>query len=85
MAGTEFPMNNLEDFFSKVSQKNILSSIVSENCPQRKEERWTYKYNEWSGNKSKELLPPTPYNLTIFKGNRGVVISRDYGSNHLLH
>ena len=85
MAGTEFPINNLDEFFSDTNRKNMLFSIGSEDCPERKEERWTYKYDEWSGNKSKELLPPTPFNLTIFKGSRGVLISRDYTDFILNH
>ena len=45
MAGSEFPMHDLDDFFSKIK---IPFSIESYASPGRKIERWTYKYNETS-------------------------------------
>ena len=85
MAGSEFPMHDLDDFFSIVSKRKIPFSIESYASPERKRERWTYKYNERSRTKSKELLPPVPYNLTMFKGNRQVILSREYTNFILNH
>ena len=84
MAGSEFPMHNLDNFFSKIK---IPFSIESYASPGSKIERWTYKYNETSltGYHSEELLPPVPYNLTIFKGNRQVILSREYTNFILNH
>ena len=81
MAGSEFPMHDLDDFFSKIK---IPFSIESYASPGRETERWTYKYNESSGITSEELLPPVPYNLTIFKGDRQVILSREY-TNFILN
>ena len=85
MAGSEFPMHDLDDFFSIVSKRKIPFSIESYASPERKRERWTYKFNERSRTKSKELLPPVPYNLTMFKGNRQVILSREYTNFILNH
>ena len=85
MAGSEFPMHDLDDFFDVVSKRKIPFSIESYVDPGRKTERWTYKYNETSGIKSEELLPPVPYNLTIFKGDRQVILSREYTNFILNH
>ena len=82
MAGSEFPLHDLDDFFRKIK---IPFSIESYASPGAKTERWTYKYNETSKIKSEELLPPVPYNLTFFKGDRQVILSREYTNFILNH
>ena len=78
MAGTELPMYNLDDFSAMLNKKNIPYSVGSEYVPQFNKERWTYKYVEETGTNSWDYLPPVPFNLTIFKGQRGVILSRNF-------
>ena len=41
-------------------------------------ECWTYKYVEETGSNSWDYLQPVPLNLTLFKGQRGVILSRNF-------
>ena len=78
VAGTELPMYNLDDFSAMLNKKNIPYSVGSEYVPQFMRERWTYKYVEETGSNSWDYLQPVPFNLTIFKGQRGVILSRNF-------
>ena len=78
VAGTELPIYSLEDFSAMLNSKNMSYAIESYYIPQMKSDRWTYKYIEERGTRTKDILRPVPFNLTIFKGQRGVVLSRNY-------
>ena len=78
VAGTELPMYSLDDFSEMLNSKNMPYAIESSLIPQMKTNRWMYKYIEETGAITKEILKPVPFNLTIFKGQRGVVLSRNY-------
>ena len=88
LAGTQFPLYNLDDFAAKLKAKNVLYSIYSGIPPKplhRWEFRWTNYWDETKADYTKNLLPPVPYNLTMFKGPREVVLSRNYSRFCLEH
>ena len=70
-------MYNLDDFSAMLNKKNIPYSVGSEYLPQFMRERWTYKYVEEIGSNSWDYLQPVPFNLILFKGQRGVILSRN--------
>ena len=84
LAGNQFPLYNLDDFAAKLKKKNIPYSINSY-IPPKNVNRWTYFYEEAMADNSKYLLPPVPFNLTLFKGMREVVLSRNYSRFCLEH
>ena len=79
-------MYNLDDFAAKLKKKNIPYSINSYIPPKDINRiRWTYSYDETKADNLQYLLPPIPFNLTIFKGMREVVLSRNYARFCLEH
>ena len=91
LAGTQFPLYNLDDFAAKLKARNVLYSIYSDypGIPPKPVHRWEFRWtNYWDETKvdyTKNLLPPVPYNLTMFKGPREVVLSRNYSRFCLEH
>ena len=78
----------MEDFAAKLEAKKFSYSIYSFIPPapvHRWDFRWTHYYDERKADYSKDLLPPVPFNLTMFKGEREVVLSRNYSRFCLEH
>ena len=75
----------MDEFSDELTKKNIPYSVNSKEAPSLKIPRWTYKYNEEIGNVTETLLDPVPFNLTIFKGQRAVILSRNFSKFVLEH
>ena len=68
-----------------MAQKNIPYSVNSGDVPELKNNRWTYTYDEKIGNITDKFLDAVPFNLTVFKGQRAVILSRLFSKFVLEH
>ena len=75
----------MDEFSDELVKKNIPYSVNSGEAPQFKSDRWTYIYDEMIGNLTNKLLDPVPFNFTVFKGQRAVILSRHFSKFVLEH
>ena len=105
LAGTELPLQNLDDFSLKLANSRVNFSLFSFFEPTLKEERLKFaikeiiqrpaasrsyktyvadnRYNSYE--RTEILRPPPPYNLTIYKGWKNVILSRKFAKFALSH
>jgi N-acetyllactosaminide beta-1,6-N-acetylglucosaminyltransferase len=83
LAGSELPIINVDDFAEKLKSLNITNSIYSNPIDvQTKEERFTMSHimepDRPTLTRTGIKKSPPPFNLTIYKGSKNVILSRNF-------
>ena len=83
IAGSEFPLKNNLAFVKKYleSKKSIERGVTLERkfvTAKMYKHRFKYYWHRTKLRRTKRLRPPTPYNLTLYKGQRSGILARDW-------
>ena len=88
LAGSELPLENIDTFAKKLGDSNETFSIFSSFLPTLFEDRLEYTI-EICGyhcyKKTNNLKGPVPYNMTVFKGYKGVILSKEFAKFVITH
>jgi len=96
LAGTELPIMDVDVFAKKLGTSKINYSIFTHFEPTLKNDRFKYSiqlieqkelsdHRYLSSQKTMKLKAPVPYNMTVFKGNKCVILSKQFSKFVISH